>query len=70
MNYFKYTLTFFASYLILAIPAAMADDDSEAEDQRLSQVFDKMKKNSANLAINLDSSFGGGRCNCVCKDNK
>lgn len=54
--------------MLLAIPA-MADD-SEAEDARLSQVFDKMKQNSANLAINLDSSFGGGRCNCVCKDNK
>lgn len=69
MNYFKYTITFFASYLMLLAIPAMADD-SEAEDARLSQVFDKMKQNSANLAINLDSSFGGGRCNCVCKDNK
>ena len=69
MNYFKYTITFFASYLMLVV-AVSKGDDSEAEDSRLSQVFDKMKENSGNLAINLDSSFGGGRCNCVCKDNK
>lgn len=47
-----------------------ADVGSANEDQRLSKIFNKMKDASAGLAINLDSTFGGGRCNCVCKDNK
>lgn len=42
---------------------------SETEDKRLSQIFEKMKGASGGMAMNLDSTFGGGRCNCVCKDN-
>ena len=49
--------------------AAESVDDSADQERRLSEIYDKMKNNSGNVAINLDSTFGGGRCNCVCKDN-
>ena len=64
---FKYTITLLASYLMLV--AAESVDDSADQERRLSEIYDKMKNNSGNVAINLDSTFGGGRCNCVCKDN-
>ena len=47
------------------------DDDSKLQgnDKILAEMYTKMKGASAGVAINLDSTFGGGRCNCICKDN-
>lgn len=36
---------------------------------QLSDVYQKMAGATNGIAMNLDSSFGGGRCNCVCEDN-
>lgn len=66
---FKYTFSVFVSFLMVVSASYSIADDSEDEDRRLAQVYEKMKQNSGNVAINLDSTFGGGRCNCVCKDN-
>ena len=38
-------------------------------ENQLSEVYDKMSGVTNGLSMNLDSSFGGGRCNCVCEDN-
>lgn len=42
---------------------------SDIEDKQLGKMYEKMKGASGGVAMNLDSSFGGGRCNCVCKNN-
>ena len=55
--------------MILSSIAADANSDSDVEENRLAHVFKKMSSSSSGMAINLDSTFGGGRCNCVCKDN-
>lgn len=38
-------------------------------DQQLGDVYQKMGGVTDGMMMNLDSSFGGGRCNCVCEDN-
>lgn len=55
--------------IISFISAGNDGSDSEVEEKRLENVFKKMSKSNNGMAINLDSTFGGGRCNCVCKEN-
>lgn len=40
------------------------------QDKNLEKIFDKLSSVNPGVAINLDSSFGGSKCNCVCKDMK
>lgn len=55
------------------ITDASSDNDntsngSAQEDKQLAEIFKKMKTASGGMAMDLDSTFGGNRCNCVCKD--
>lgn len=38
------------------------------QDAALAKVFQKMSNQKTGAVIDLDSSFGGSKCNCVCKD--
>ena len=64
-GFVRFLLAAFVAYV-----SAKDGHDSDVEDKRLSQIYEKMKEASEGVAINLDNNFGGGRCNCVCKENK
>jgi hypothetical protein len=50
-------------------PSRSTKSGAQGNDKLLAEMYTKMKGASAGVAINLDSTFGGGRCNCICKDN-
>lgn len=50
-------------------PSRSSKSGAQGNDKLLAEMYTKMKGASAGVAINLDSTFGGGRCNCICKDN-
>ena len=49
-----------------------SDSDSKSKlspkDAKLANIFKKMSDPSLGKVINLDSTFGGSKCNCVCKN--
>ena len=51
------------------VAAAISSAASGPTEGQLSEVYQKMAGATNGIAMNLDSSFGGGRCNCVCEDN-
>ena len=69
MNYNIGIISVLLAVLFVAHVAADDGNNSDADDKRLAQIYDKMKDASQGVAINLDNNFGGGRCNCVCKEN-
>ena len=75
-NTFWFFLTIFVAFIFMINAVkADSDDDSDVDDATakkhdiaLSQIFDKMSNSKSDQVINLDSTFGGSKCNCVCKE--
>ena len=59
-------LVLIASLLKSSVSACAAQN---LNDEQLRSIYDQMKSASAGVAMDLDSTFGAGRCNCVCKNN-
>lgn len=51
------------------VPSITSSGVVDATEKQLSEVYNKMGGVTDGMLMNLDSSFGGGRCNCVCEDN-
>lgn len=68
-NYSKISFIVIFASIFLSVSAKKSSFSVDPEDHQLGEIYKEMKKASAGVSMNLDGTFGGGRCNCVCKNN-
>ena len=54
---------------VASATAAATDSGTGPTENQLGDVYKKMGGVTDGMSMNLDSSFGAGRCNCVCEDH-